>query len=161
MIQLTENEIADLLAEQKVLPPNYSDQLQQLRPKRGHSERMLSVTGTEGHTFLIILRQSKFNHLDFSAILGLRLPQSNQIFHLRRYNGKHGEHTNKIEQESFYDFHVHMATERYQDIGMREDAYAEPSDCFTDLAGALQCLLTDCGFELPPDPQGRLFPGFV
>jgi hypothetical protein len=44
---------------------------------------------------------------------------------LRRHNGKSHEHTNQIEAGAFYDFHIHRATERYQELGMREDAYAE------------------------------------
>jgi len=34
-----------------------------------------------------------------------------------------------------------MATERYQEIGNREDAYAEPTGRYSDICGALQCLL--------------------
>ena len=64
---------------------------------------------------------------------------------------------NHIEGNAFYDFHVHMATERYQDLGTREDAYAEPKDRYADFHGALQCLLQDTNLILPPDPQGTLF----
>ena len=50
-----------------------------------------------------------------------------------------------------------MATERYQELGMREDAYAEATDRFGDFDGALRCLVDDCGFERPPDPNLHLF----
>jgi hypothetical protein len=50
-----------------------------------------------------------------------------------------------------------VATQRYQELGMREDAYAEPTDRFPDFSSALQCMLNDCGFDIPEDPQGRLF----
>jgi len=40
-----------------------------------------------------------------------------------------------------------MATERYQELGAKEDSYAEPTDRFTDLGGAIDCLLADCSFD--------------
>ena len=56
----------------------------------------------------------------------MRVPQSNRVFRLRRYNGKSHEHTNPIEKEIFYDFHIHTATERYQVLeNKKEDTYAE------------------------------------
>jgi hypothetical protein len=76
---------------------------------------------------------------------------------LQRYNGKNHEHTNPIEGETFYDFHIHQATERYQEIGASEDTYAKPTDRFADFQQGITCMLKDCGFEMPLDSQGRLF----
>ena len=150
--RLTDSEIAQLIREPKPLPNDYRARIQ-VRPKRGHRERELEVTGANGGEFVLILRQSEFNALDFSAILGYRLPKSSQIFRLRRYNGRSHQHTNAIESEEFYDFHIHEATERYQELGAREDTYARPSDRFADFLGAMRCLLDDCGFEIPQDSQ--------
>ena len=151
-------EIASLVAEPKLLPGNWHTQLR-ARPKRGHDESELVVIGVAQNEFHVILRKSKFNSLDFSAILGVRVPQSNRIFRLRRYNGKSHEHTNKIEGQTFYDFHIHIATERYQRLGdrePREDAYAGITDRYGDLRGALDCLIADAAFE-PEGPQGSMF----
>ena len=155
-VQLEELVISALLAETKPLPVDYRERIQ-TRPKRGHKERELDITGAQGSEFRLILRQSLFNALDFSVILAYRPPGTNQLFRLRRYNGKSHEHTNVLEGQTFYDFHVHVATERYQESGLREDAFAEPTDRFADFQGAIRCLLTECGFEVPPDPQGKLF----
>lgn len=122
----------------------------------GIKERDLDVKGVNGNEFRLILRQSDFNTLDFSIILALRSPGSYQLFRLRRYNGKH-RHTNKIEDNTIDDFHIHIATERYQELGMWEDAYAEASDRFWDFDSALHFMLDECGFDVPRDPQGRLF----
>ncbi|MCY4661719.1 MAG: hypothetical protein OXF93_18215 [Acidobacteria bacterium] len=84
-------------------------------------------------------------------------PQSTQVFRLRRYNGRSHQHTNQIEDEVFYDFHIHFATERYQELGAREDAYALPTDRYTTLRGALDCLFEDANFSVPPKSQGELF----
>ena len=79
---------------------------------------------------------------------------------LQRYNGRSHEHTNLIERDRFSGFHVHTATERDQQLGADEDAYAEPTDRYADLHGALQCMFEDCGFAAEGGQLG-LFPGYV
>jgi hypothetical protein len=76
---------------------------------------------------------------------------------LRRYNGKSHEHTNLIEGGTFYDYHIHQATERYQQIGASEDTYAESTNRFSDFHKAISCMINDCAFETPFDPQRKLF----
>ena len=155
-VTLTESDIAGLLEEPKPLPADFRKRIE-VRAKHGHKERELTVMGEHGSEFHLILRQSAFNAMDFSAILAYRPPKQNQLFRLRRYNGKSHEHTNKLEGETFYDYHVHHATERYQESGLREDAYAQPTDRYTDLAGAIECLLDDCAFERPENDRTPLF----
>jgi hypothetical protein len=155
-ILLTEAEIAALISEPKQLEPGFQSKLQ-LRPKHGHKERELEITGANGSEFRLILRQSLFNILDFSAILVYSGKSSSQAFRLRRYNGKSHEHTNKIEGQTIYDFHIHFATERYQHSGLREDAYAEATNRYGDIRGALTCLIQDCGLVLPSSGQELLF----
>lgn len=155
-ILLTDSAIQQLLDEAKPLEEGYLTKLK-LRPKPGHKERELGMQGANGSQFRLILRQSQLNILDFSVILGYTANASSQVFRLRRYNGKSHEHTNKIERQTFYDFHIHMATERYQSSGFREDAYAEPTKEYGDLQGALDRMIEDCGFILPSNGQKLLF----
>ena len=151
-----DQEIESFIQERKLVPADWRNRIR-LRPKRGHDEQHLDLAGDTEGEFRLILRQNKINPLDFSVILAVRVPQSNKLFRLRRYNGKSHEHTNHIEDVTFYDFHIHVATERYQDIGTREDAYAEPTDRYGDFHGALRCLIDDVNLEVPPEPQGGLF----
>jgi hypothetical protein len=148
-------EIKAFLQERKQLSIDFRSKIH-LRDKRGHKQE-LDIESTSGNKFRIILRQSKFNALDFSIILTYCPAGSNQLFRLRRYNGKSHEHTNLIESSKFYNFHIHTATERYQELGMREDTYAEPSDRFSDFHTAINCMLSNCGFDVPDDPQRKLF----
>jgi hypothetical protein len=39
-------------------------------------------------------------------------------------------------------FHVHVATERYQAAGFKEDSYAEATNSYIDLPGAIDTCLT-------------------
>lgn len=148
----SDEDIARLIQEPKPLPDNYRSRMQ-LRSKKGHKERELDVDGTQKGKYRIILRQSDYNTLDFSIILAIIPADSNQLFRLCRYNGKSHEHTNLIEGDKFYAFHIHRATERYQELGGREDAFAEPTDRYADFHSALRCLFEDCGFEVPNSAQ--------
>ena len=155
-VNISDAEIAALIAEAKPLPEDYQQRIQ-TRPKRGHRERELDVDGANGNSFRLILRQSLFNPLDFSVILAWLPPQSATPFRLCRYNGKSHEHTNTLESQKFYEFHVHRSTKRYQESGLREDSFADPTNRYQDFGGALLCLIQDCGFQLPVNGQSGLF----
>lgn len=149
---LTDREIDALIHESKPLPQHWRRRFS-LKPKRGHRERELDITGEHGSQFRLILRESMPNPLGFSVILAYCPATTNQLFRLRRYNGRDHEHTNILEQQTFFDFHIHQATERYQDSGLREDAFAMPTDRFADFDGAIRCLIEDCAFVLPHESQ--------
>ena len=154
-ITYSDQEIAALLQERKPLPADWRNRAR-LKPKRGHSEQQLDLTGDANSEFRVILRRSDINRFDFSVILAVRVPGSSQWFRLRRCNGRH-EHTNRIEGETFHDFHIHVATEWYQEFGTREDAYAEPTDRYDDFDGALRCLIDEANFSEPRGSQIVLF----
>ncbi len=154
-VRYTDQQIASFLSEQKALPENWQARARMSR-KRKHKERHIDIEGADGSEFRIILKQSEVNVLDFSVILGVLMPQSNLLFRLRRCNGKSHPHTNRMEGNSFYDFHIHMATERYQEMGMREDAYAETTDRYGTFDGALQCLYEDANIDVPGGLQLEL-----
>ena len=150
-VTYTDKQIAMLIKERKQLSPDWRKKLR-LRPKRGHKESNLDFSGESGNGFRLILRNNSINSLDFSVILAVRVSQTNRFFRLRRYNGKSHEHTNSIEKETFYDFHIHTATERYQVLeNKKEDKYAEVTNRYGNFIGALDCLIEDAGF--PTDPQ--------
>ena len=153
---LSDDEINSLILERKTIP-NGLVPLGKLMERNKHRRRdfeVHSASGT-GNEFVIAVRQSMLNPLDFSAILGYKVPGSNAVFRLRRYNGSHF-HTNQIEKGSLNDFHIHSATERYQARGLKEDAFALVSSGHFNLETAIRALLEDCGFD-PPAMQTNLF----
>jgi hypothetical protein len=148
--------IQQLVDEPKPLPQEYQQRIT-MKSKSGHKEAELEVVGADGSSFALILRQSISNPLDFSVILAYRIPKTNTSLRLRRYNGKSHEHRNKLEGDGFYGFHIHKATERYQnEPGLKEDAFAELTSRYADLGGAVQCMISDCGFQIPPNTQPNL-----
>lgn len=155
-IVLNDTEISNLIQERKKFPLNY-ESLFQTKAKKGHKEQELSLPRDDGSQFKVILRQNLINSLDFSLILGYIPPKTTALFRLRRYNGKSHQHTNKIERETFYDFHIHQATERYQALGFEEDGFAVTSLEYADIHKALGCFIKGCSIELPVNSQLKLF----
>ena len=120
-------------------------------------ELQLSYLILIGNHFIIKLRQNTNVINDFSAILAFRKKGYTNDFKLKRYNGKSHEHSNKLEGEKFYDFHIHIATQRYQDIGKKEESYGKITDRFSNLRGALKCLIEDCNVRTTLNTQANLF----
>jgi hypothetical protein len=110
-IRLSDAEISRLLAERKPLPPDYRERIL-TKHKRGHKERELDVIGTDGSEFRLIFSAERIQSARLFVIIAYRPPKTNQLFRLRRYNGKSHEHTNTLDGQTFYDFHLHKATER-------------------------------------------------
>lgn len=141
---ITDSDIAGLLSEPKPTVP--IQEVVPARPKRGHLETQLRIDGDAGSTFRLIARQSRFDAFDFSVILAYEMPDTSRLFRLRRHNGLSHEHLNKIEGDRFFDYHVHVATERYQLAAFDEDAFAVPTDAYVDLHGAIRHMLDEAGF---------------
>jgi hypothetical protein len=142
---LDDDAIIELIQEPKTIPEGLLP-LGKLLTRNYHKRKEYDVAAISGNQFVIYVRQSELNMLDFSAILGYRLPRIHTIFRLRRYNGKH-QHTNVLEKRTFYDFHTHTATRRYQVSGFKEDHFAEITKRYSSLQSAIQCLIADCGFQ--------------
>ena len=142
---LSDTEIAALIQEEKPIPDGLCSSMR-MTERNKHRYKGFDISCESGNRFVVKARSSCVNPMDFSIILGYMLPGSYTVFRLRRYNGKSHTHTNVLEAESFYDFHIHTATERYQRLGFKEDHFAETTDRFYDLRSAIECLINDCGF---------------
>jgi len=154
---LTDKEIQLLISERKQLDIEPDELLSNMKEKRGHKESENIIQRTDGSSFVIKVRLSKENHLDFSAILGYNPPKLTKLFILRRYNGKSHEHKNNLESTNvFYDFHIHTATERYQREGTKEEYFAEITNRYSTVQEALNCLIEDCNVALPLNSQLKL-----
>ena len=162
---LTDQEIAVLLGEGKPLPANWQSRLE-ARPKMNfkYKQRDCELKGEAGDDFRIIIRESIINPLDFSIILTYT-DDSGAEFVLVRYNGKHpSEHTNRYEKtrgllnSSFRNkFHIHRATERYQEEGLKIDGYAEATEDYSSFETAMSAFVSSNGFSAPGDNEPSLF----
>lgn len=149
--ELTDDDISDLLEEAKSLPQDYVKQLKPARKSRmQYSQAELTVTGERGSEFKVVIRKNLLDPLDFSVILVYLPKEEGRGFVLRRYNGKH-IHKNHLEGTELNDFHVHMATERYQQAGLKPEGYAEVTDGYASVPQATECLFRDANFQRGSD----------
>ncbi len=153
---MTDIEISELIQEPKILPDALRRCLSPVS-KRGHAEASVELVGDRGNAFRLVIRKSLTNSFDFSVILIFLDLATGKAVRLRRYNGLSHEHTNPIERETFYAYHIHTATERYMRSGSREDTYAEKTSRYSTLNQALECLLVDCGVYGKDQEQTELF----
>jgi len=156
---LTDEEIAELLQEPKQLVQNWETRLRP-RPKSNFNftQRDCEIEGKNAHMFRIIIRHNMINPLDFSIILTFQDKDGTE-FNLCRYNGKHpSQHTNKLEKSkglsdsSFRNaFHIHRATQRYQEEGLSIDGYAEVTNEYSSFDTALHTFVRTNGFSISGD----------
>jgi hypothetical protein len=152
-IALTDAEIQKLIK----LPKKISNPRVRSRVLDKHTQTDYRVfSEDETHEFIVFARQSNLIHNSFTA--GLRwLPKSGDSVILVRMNGSSHSHKNSIEKTRIeFGCHIHMATERYMALDKREEAYAEATNEYQTLNGALYHLLKFCNISgLNIDPEER------
>jgi hypothetical protein len=84
----------------------------------------------------IMIRQNVDRPANFSIILIYRDPIDGDVAVLR-FNGDHGGHTNRLEKERIRGPHIHIMTERYQEMTTHPDGYAMPARGYKDIKGAM------------------------
>lgn len=103
------------------------------------------VQSKSGRSYILTVRINTAYKNNFSVILTYK-DEDGAAYNLRRHNGIHALHINKIEKNKVTGYHIHKATERYQMKKKRIDTYAEETDEYTDWKGALSKMLDECGF---------------
>lgn len=94
-------------------------------------------------TFKLYARQNCLNEDNFSCGISLCRDGDGDIT-LARYNGSNHTHTNKYDGQKFvYVCHIHQAKEECLSLGCKIEDYAEATDRYTTLQGAVICLLRD------------------
>lgn len=130
---LTDEEIAALISEPEIVPINWFSRLE---------------TKDKTH----------YQHKEKDSTLE---------YILLRYNGKHpSKHTNKWEKENGLPdhtfapaFHIHRATQRYQEGGYKIDGHAEVTTKYSDFHAAVEQFLVECNVKREDDKQTSLFEG--
>ncbi len=149
---LNEQQIQTFLAEEKWISRAQVARLK--HPRKCRNARNLSgrveVTGKSGTRFVIRVRQSQNDPMDFSVILALSRPNRKQL-NLIRCNGHHGPHLNHLDgtKISANTCHVHRITERYQACGIAEpERFAKATQAYNSLESAVEYFCTCFGVHV-------------
>ncbi len=156
---ITDARIGELLA----IPKEVTNANVREKTKPGHSQRTYRVRATDGSdiTFELFVRQNTAVGMedDFSAGLNLIAPNGDTLI-LCRYNGASHWHPNHLEGTRVErGCHIHLATERYVRAGKKAEGFAEATDRYTTVQGALHCLCRDrniTGIRTQPDATKQI-----
>lgn len=122
----------------------------------GHEQKNYILEADDGTKFLLYSRKNRNDERDFSCGLHLVSETSRKIC-LARYNG-----SNHIHGDIRYNCHIHRATPEAFTSGVRTDIFAEETDRYQTLPGAMDCLVADWsihGITPEIDDDAELFDG--
>lgn len=142
---LTDNEISGLLA----VPKMVVNPRARVKEQRGSLQLNYAVQSLAAEAeFEVFVRQSLRDPQGFSCGL-IYVPRSSERVTLMRCNGGNHLHINSLENfESIGKCcHIHIATERYMAAGRKPDHYAQPTQLFGEVHGALRTLIEKCNID--------------
>ena len=142
---LSDELIADLLScEKVVLNPNAKPKVQK------KSERVTyQVESADGErAFELYTRQNQIDPDAYSCGLVYH-PKKGEKVTLVRYNGSNHVHMNPLEDGELIvnRCHIHRATQRYMELGDKAEKFAETTDRYDMLYGAILCMVADCNIS--------------
>ena len=157
---LNDIEIRDLINEHKTIDATTirsAHKEQNFKNKQNQSFKIweYEFQTVNGNIFRIKIHRNKKFINSFSVIFQY-VDENKKIYNLKRYNGLHAPHINIIERNKVKGFHIHTATERYQEKNLNIEAYAEETDQYSDWKSAFVKLLYDCNIK-QNDPHLHTF----
>jgi len=141
---LTDDKIADLLN----CPKKLTNPQAKTKEKDGHEQVNFNVIALDdtGHKFEVYKRQNLRAGMEDDFSCGISwIALNGEILTLKRYNGSSHNHPNHLEKVKLgYNCHIHIATEKYIKANRKAEGFAEITDRYNSLDGALHCLIEDC-----------------
>ncbi|ADI73570.1 conserved hypothetical protein [Methanohalobium evestigatum Z-7303] len=148
---LSDDEIKQLIEDEKPLKSETINSINSNLKFKNQAKRWeYELISESGNKFEIKIRINDNHPYNFTVILQYK-DEKGHIYRLRRYNGKH-THQNKIENNRFRDFHIHKATQKYQENGHEIDGYAEVTNSYDNWEDAFQTMIKECNFKLDNRP---------
>lgn len=116
--------------------------------KRGSEQVNYEAEANSGEKFRVFVRRNVRLPDGFSCGL-LYITPSGETVTLTRYNGSDHEHSNPLEGGGALPraCHIHRATEKYMQAGRKAEHFAETTQRYTDVSGALYELVLDCNVK--------------
>lgn len=128
-----------LLCKKKIVAkpnPNRKSNLQ-------HKETEMSITSIDGlYNFSVRIREHSTFFEKFSIIL-LFIPSNDVSQIILRYNGDHGEHTNRLVGDRIHCPHIHRYNFDYIEAGLDPMKYAIPTNKYSSTDEALELFFKD------------------
>lgn len=144
---ITDEKIKKLLS----MPKRVTNPGSRPRIKDGHEQFNFKVKTLGDIEYEMTLYTRKNSRIgmedDFSCGLCWNAPNGESLT-LVRYNGSSHTHPNYLEKEVLgFECHIHRATEKYIKANRRPEGFAEATNRYQSLSGALHCLVSDCNIS--------------
>lgn len=141
---LTDDEIDRLICLEKTVLNPKARKLE----KRGSQQVNYEAESATGERFRVYVRQNLRLPEGYSCGL-LYVHTSGELVTLARYNGSDHEHANPLDGTGALPAacHIHRATERYMRAGRKAEHFAETTERYSDLDGAVRALIHDCNIK--------------
>jgi len=155
---LTDDKIADLLnCPKKLTNPNSKSK--DINGNKQTNYRVIALDGSN-HEFEVYKRQNLREGMEDSFSCGISwVSPTGETLTLKRYNGPSHDHPNHLEKTKLgLNCHIHIATEKYIQANRKAEGFAEVTDRYKTLDGALHSLVTDCkisGIKTNPDSANQ------
>ncbi|MEY8022113.1 hypothetical protein AB8P51_14840 [Muriicola sp. SD30] len=144
---ITDDKIKELLE----CPKRLTNPQARNKSKEGREQVNYNVVSLDGsdHKFEIYKRQNLRPGMEDDFSCGISWVAANgETLTLKRYNGSSHAHPNHLEKNRLgYKCHIHIATEKYIQANRKAEGYAEETNRYSTLEGALYCLMNDCNIK--------------
>lgn len=138
---LSENLVREIIREPKFLSKDVNLKELEMSEDNNHYRKDVDLDCAR-FKCKVRIRKSVDRPLNFSVIL-VYIDDVKREYVIVRYNGNHGSHRNRIEKDTIIGPHIHYLTERYQERTTHPDGYAEGTDRYLDIDGAIDVFLED------------------
>ncbi|MDD3673475.1 MAG: hypothetical protein PHG70_08160 [Synergistaceae bacterium] len=137
---MTDAELQKLIDTPKKMSTKGLKKLLERKVENAYKRSDIELSSETEHSFYLRIRESLDDPTDYSAILSVKL-KSGETFNLVRCNGSSHSHKNRIEKTKLFGTHIHVATERYIEMGYQSEAFAEESAEYNNINEAIECLM--------------------
>ncbi len=144
---VTDNKIAELIA----MPKKVTNPGSRSKTKEGHEQYNYKLTSQtdDDLEFELYTRQNLREGMedDFSCGISWLAPNG-ESFPLKRCNGPSHKHKNHLERNMLGNKpHIHLSTEKYIKANRKAEGFAEETNRYNSLKGALHYLVIDCNIS--------------
>jgi len=144
---VTDNKISELIA----MPKRVTNPTSRSKTKEGHEQYnyKLKSLSDDDLEFELYTRQNLREGMEEDFSCGISwLAHNGESFALKRYNGPAHKHKNHLEGNLLeYKPHIHLSTEKYVRANRKSEGFAEETNRYNSLQGALHCLVIDCNIS--------------
>lgn len=137
---MTDAELQELIALPKILTIAGVKKIAERKVEPAYRRADVQLDADSENEFFLKVRESLDDPADFSVILSVRLKSGEQL-NLIRCNGGSHSHKNLIEKTKIRGQHIHMATQRYIDMGCKAEGFAQGTKDYNSLDEAVDCMM--------------------